>query len=285
MDNGITIQDIELRNIIILADTKEEFLQMLGRKRRDENKVHLYIYKYSREHFQRRLNLLGKKRDVASEYMKYMASNLGKVNKVLDRQFVYNYEFNLICNKQKEILRKLLNYEISLNVISSIFNVYDGILYLNPLSVHQNEYLFNYYKNVIEQFDEEGEYSFVERQLSWLGIEAKKTKELISEHRKGEIEISRDMVIKQFKKFENKLMIEKEVADMKNDVKQQLLTIIKAVPEDVENWNATYNMADKKGRAISQNNMQFLREYCGIPYVLEHKKGTADYIFRKCEEE
>lgn len=284
MDNGITIHDMELRNIIILADTKEEFLQMLGRKRRDEKKVHLYIYKYSREHFQRRLNLLGKKRDVASEYMKYMASNLGKVNKVLDRQVVYNYEFNLICNKQKEILRKLLNYEISLNVISSIFNVYDGILYLNPLSVHQNEYLFNYYKNVIKQFDEEGEYSFVERQLSWLGIEQEKAKQLISEQKKGELEISREQVIKQFEKFENKEMTKEELTDMKDKVKQSLLTIIKAVPKDMKNWSTTYDLADKKGRNISQNNMQFLREYCGIPYQLEHKRGSDIYMVKKCTE-
>ncbi len=33
MDNGISLEDEYLRNIVIMADTKETFIQMLGRKR------------------------------------------------------------------------------------------------------------------------------------------------------------------------------------------------------------------------------------------------------------
>lgn len=47
MDNGISIHDIEMRNMVIIADTKEEFIQMLGRKRRSKleapGKLKLYI--------------------------------------------------------------------------------------------------------------------------------------------------------------------------------------------------------------------------------------------------
>lgn len=32
MDNGISIHDVNLKNIVIMCDTKEEFIQMLGRK-------------------------------------------------------------------------------------------------------------------------------------------------------------------------------------------------------------------------------------------------------------
>ena len=35
MDNGVSFHDTALRNMVIFADTKEEFIQMLGRKRTD----------------------------------------------------------------------------------------------------------------------------------------------------------------------------------------------------------------------------------------------------------
>ena len=36
LDNGINIKDIDLRNLVIIADTKTEFMQMIGRKRKEE---------------------------------------------------------------------------------------------------------------------------------------------------------------------------------------------------------------------------------------------------------
>lgn len=60
MDNGVTIFDDELRNIVILYDTKEEFIQMLGRKRNDGGKIDLYICKRNSNYF--RLRLLGMER-------------------------------------------------------------------------------------------------------------------------------------------------------------------------------------------------------------------------------
>lgn len=60
MDNGVTIFDAELRNIVILYDTKEEFIQMLGRKRNDGGKIDLYICKRNSNYF--RLRSLGLER-------------------------------------------------------------------------------------------------------------------------------------------------------------------------------------------------------------------------------
>ena len=54
MDNGISFIDTGLRNIVILADTEESFIQMLGRKRTDGNKVELYICVRDVLHFSRR---------------------------------------------------------------------------------------------------------------------------------------------------------------------------------------------------------------------------------------
>lgn len=58
MDNGISFHDESLRNIIIMADTEEEFIQMLGRKRRDGEIVQLYICKRDIAHFKRHLQIV-----------------------------------------------------------------------------------------------------------------------------------------------------------------------------------------------------------------------------------
>lgn len=47
--------DEDLRNIVIMADTEESFVQMLGRKRPDGKNLLVYICKRDRKYFERRL--------------------------------------------------------------------------------------------------------------------------------------------------------------------------------------------------------------------------------------
>ena len=56
LDNGVSFKDIELRNLIIMADVEEEFIQMIGRKRQDGQKVSVYVCKRDRNYFNTRLN-------------------------------------------------------------------------------------------------------------------------------------------------------------------------------------------------------------------------------------
>lgn len=55
IDNGVSFHDKSLRNMVILADTRETFIQMLGRKRRDNAELNLYICKREQNHFLKRL--------------------------------------------------------------------------------------------------------------------------------------------------------------------------------------------------------------------------------------
>lgn len=68
MDNGISIRDLELRSIVILADTKEEFIQMLGRKRKDGEKLQVYIFKQPKSHFSFRLHQIIRKENLIEKY-------------------------------------------------------------------------------------------------------------------------------------------------------------------------------------------------------------------------
>lgn len=55
IDNVISIKDEDLRNIVIMADTEESFVQMLGRKRFDGKNLNVYICKRDKRYFERRL--------------------------------------------------------------------------------------------------------------------------------------------------------------------------------------------------------------------------------------
>ena len=68
IDNGVSFHDYELRNLVILADTKESFIQMLGRKRSDDQNVTVYICRRDRNHFLWRLNYVTR---VIEFYEKY----------------------------------------------------------------------------------------------------------------------------------------------------------------------------------------------------------------------
>ncbi|MBE5877861.1 MAG: DEAD/DEAH box helicase [Lachnospiraceae bacterium] len=54
LDNGISIEDEELRNIVIVTDDKTELLQMLGRKRKDGQNVNVFLWTGNEEHFKHR---------------------------------------------------------------------------------------------------------------------------------------------------------------------------------------------------------------------------------------
>ncbi len=78
MDNGISIADVKLRNIIVFADTETEFIQMLGRKRDDSERVKLYILRRDREHFANRLRNIIKLQKIAEDYQRKFVERISR---------------------------------------------------------------------------------------------------------------------------------------------------------------------------------------------------------------
>ncbi len=69
LDNGISLEDYALRKVVINTDTREELLQMIGRKRRtSDEKVDLYLICKKKEQIRRRLNDLERLRDSLESY-------------------------------------------------------------------------------------------------------------------------------------------------------------------------------------------------------------------------
>lgn len=270
MDNGITLKDVKLRKIMVLADTEEEFVQMLGRKREDGDVVDVYIYKYSREHFQRRLNMAKYIRNIADGYIKDIKPKIEQELFIrIDGNIAMEYENKLIGEKHRQILQDIFEHKISYDAVGRIFNVYNGMLYLNKLSVAQNENLNNYYLDILEQFDKDDEYAFVRRQLSWLDYGEEEINNIISEQTKDYEEMCREKVMDEFRKIAREIKTRDEIMEFKNFIKDYLIVLVEDIDDTTEGKKTLIDSLKRTTSSLSKNNLEFLREHCEIPFELK----------------
>ena len=281
MDNGISLKDIQLRNIILIADTEVEFMQMLGRKRKDGKKVDLYIYRQSRAHFSNRLEKLKKAQYIAEDYYKDAKKALeepikrcselrGPVNwdgiQILEQQF--------IDRKHKQIMQDIDRQKIDINDVNAVFHVYDGRYYLNLLSFNQIERLVQYYYEILERFEEEGEDAFLKEQLRWIDKSDKEIEDIVNESRQSREEKSRKIIFEKFNEVKDNRISKNELIALKKEVKDYLLILVKNVEEDNREKKTIMESLKKDDRPISKKNMDFLYTYCGIPFTLEVEKAN-----------
>ena len=160
MDNGISFEDKELRNIIIMTDTQEEFIQMLGRKRQDGKKVKVYICSRDISYFKHRFSSVDsvlKDYDVYSNYEKQVQFPFLWQERVLDDMITNHYKYNSIikfCYAEK------------------------GQIYCNPISIQKLTDLRAFYKTMCEEIGKD-KHAFLKQQVSWLGVREEQAKEFI----------------------------------------------------------------------------------------------------------
>lgn len=105
LDNGVSIKDRQLRNIVLFCDTREQFIQMLGRKRPDEQILNVYICKQTQQHFNNRYRQV--KRNLDFYYNNEKIFKLIMERSVPDYRDLDQYKmpkFKLISQKRGEIL-------------------------------------------------------------------------------------------------------------------------------------------------------------------------------------
>ena len=160
MDNGISFEDKELRNIIIMTDTQEEFIQMLGRKRQDGKKVKVYICSRDISYFKQRFSSVDsvlKDYDLYSNYEKQVQFPFLWQERVLDDMITNHYKYNSIikfCYAEK------------------------GQIYCNPISIQKLTDLRAFYKTMCEEIGKD-KHAFLKQQVSWLGVREEQAKEFI----------------------------------------------------------------------------------------------------------
>lgn len=195
MDNGISLYDFSLRNIAILVDTEESFIQMLGRKRKDERRVNLYVCQRDIAYFQRRLryveniitvfqkNLNGlekmyqRPKNMNGEqmtlnpYMDYYYRKKGVIlvsnENVYQIPYCVNYDF--ILEEQQTVLEKIISSDFICSNARKLCYSVGGLLAVNNFSVLRSFELQRFYQNMILRLKEDSK-AFIKEQVSWLGM-------------------------------------------------------------------------------------------------------------------
>lgn len=293
MDNGISLEDIELRNIILLADTEVEFIQMLGRKREDEQELSLYIYKLTKEHFIRRKKYVEEALKIARDYKRnieqylnsYPIDKIGFFYSKIDWDKYEKLEGEIIKKQHVKLMRSIADNKFGYRYAFSVLNVYAGTLYLNYLAAQNLENLNLYYQRIIDRFDKEGEDAFVREQLGWLGksgeaddiIKMSKMRRQQKALNRFVERISTDkmdwMESEVYKVFMNK---------MSDDLRCILTLAIGKVGEKEEvdvgdNKTTTYSTVEgaikRTSSHVTEVHLRFMNKYCGFPFKLESRKS------------
>ena len=103
---------------------------------------------------------------------------------------------------------------------------------------------------------------------------------------------SRQYVIEKLSSIEGEPISRKEFVDITNSMIEDLKILVYDVPaqmieeedcDGIKRWEKIKKESDKEGRGLSKYNMQFLRDYCGIPYHV--KFGDGCYLVTRSTDE
>ena len=280
MDNGISIHDRDLRNIVILSDTKETFIQMLGRKRKDGRKVNLYICKQDVRHFEKRekhmedvLGYFNRHRNEL-EYIQgpYMFENAeGRVFKksyieIIGENVSINYWIAL--KKQQGILNELLESSILAQYIREFCYSVDGFLIPNMFSILRYKELKSFYKKIIKDLEKD-EYAFVRQQADWLDIPKNELDNVIKYSRKSIFEKNREILEQAIKDVLDKSMDKDANIEWKLSISDTLIYFIKS---DDKFEEGDIDALKKPDRAITKERFERCVEQAELPYKMITKK-------------
>ncbi len=298
MDNGISIHDRALRNIVILADTKETFIQMLGRKRKDGKKVNLYICKQDIRHFERRKKHVEKVLEYCNKYWNELAYInepyifMNVEGKVFKKRYIeikdenVSIDYNICLANQQAILNELLTNPISAKYIREFCYSLDGLLIPNMFSILRSCELKSFYKNIIKDLEND-EYAFAKQQAEWLEIPEEKFESTIQESRKSIYEKNRGILEQAIKSVLDESMDKEANIKWKLGILDVLIYFIK---RDMKFNESDEDALKKTDRAITKERFERCVKQADLSYKMIMKKknarkqeDTSYTIIRECE--
>ncbi|MBQ3545363.1 MAG: DEAD/DEAH box helicase family protein [Lachnospiraceae bacterium] len=198
MDNGISIYDEKLKSIVIMADMKETFIQMLGRKREKlkEENIDIYLLKRDKKYFEDRLRNVEEILNKYTEFEPYfdygrkMLLYFHKYTKNEVESFViekypgfshmdvgvtylgyeesYSFKADTMKYQTSQLLDKIMTNQDLYKKIRCFAYAYNNIFYANTFSIEQLMNQVAFYKRVIDDIALD-EYAFYKEQCKWLG--------------------------------------------------------------------------------------------------------------------
>ncbi len=288
LDNGINLKDIKLKNMVIMADTETEFIQMLGRKRADGERIKLYIYKYDKNTFVRRRGQVERQLGIINDYLKDFGERIQRdldqkalMPKAIDWEKHKKIEWQLIRENHIRVMRDLADGRIRYEDVKRVFCTYGEILYVNFLARTNLQNLYNHYENIVKSMSEDGDDAFIREQLSWLGLAEEEVNKIIL----GQIEVCRGRVIKAFEEQAKKSSVPKDdFTNFKLTIKDDLILLLEQVAEKDKKYNTVEEAIKKNERVISSNNMDYLRCNCNIPFIV-NSNGDGTYTVERAKED
>lgn len=251
LDNGVSFHDPELRNIIIVSEIREEFIQMLGRKRidfrnaGDDEAVDLYICRQDRSYFERRYKSVSA---ILNSYRKYKTpiAAMGKANALSSRQKVLH---DILTDK-----------DVRLH-LSNFCYTRHGRYLVNPLSIRQLLYKQSFYLWMLILLEHDRE-AFFDCQLEWLGMPTSNSHDGIIH--------SIEEVLNDF--INQELFDTKQNMQLKRLLRMPLERLLKQ--DDPDKWKADIVDLGKGTRPLSckRFNKMMTAECINLPYRMKQKK-------------
>lgn len=292
IDNGISIKDEELRNIVIMADTEETFVQMLGRKRPDGQNLLVYICKRDRRYFERRLRYVRqvlKFYDEQAVYLNQMFQDFSSEDYVFP--FVKNFiAYGKIPQQnnqqvyfpfyiQQTILESIVTGNRMSDYAKKLLYPIGGLYAVNSFSLKRFRTLMVFYQEMLQKISED-EDAFVKQQASWLGINEEKVSMAIQESKEELDEMHRDQIIEILTSqgyVGKELSKEENMKQLKPDLKEDLLYFAKIKQnydgEDDAKIRKAANALNKNDRTISEKDFNLFMKISDLPYNMK-KKGA-----------
>lgn len=277
MDNGISIKDTEVRNLVLLCDTKEEFIQMLGRKRQDGQRVKLYLWKRDPAHFKRRLQqMMGIDNFFRDNMDNLLSFNFPVIDPLNGRIYTF-YEDPYKQFKSQKILESI--FSMGIKYARSLFYPLYGYLYVNNIAVKRCKDLCVFYNGMVSLMEEDKN-AFINMQLGWLNKSIEEIQDITDNLNTEQEKIFKETIIKCFDNaLEDKsetCLDTKQYRQFKNNMREPIKHFYSRLNIEDEEKDTILDSIEKTDRTFSADNFNAVLKSSGIPYRIEEGKGERN---------
>lgn len=278
-DNGINLKDELLNNIVIMADNEVEFIQMLGRKRIDESRVNLFLYRYDKNHFTSRLTNMSRKIEYLRTIYNGIISEVSRAASNSNNIAYCNYiELKSLVYWHSIIIQ---SFQDNSDIIKSAFVPVGKYLFLNPLSLRNLENMCEEFKRIVDLFDKDGitdKNTFIKEQLKWLNIEDKNAMaSIILSREQRAIQRIVSAIDDKILQGTNS-MLKEQCATFKSTLKEDLVILYSKANLPNEKKKKIITYMGQNDRPLSAPEMTILREQFGLPFEIKVSNGFWNFI-------
>lgn len=226
LDNGININDENLKNIVIITTNEIEFLQMLGRKRNPDKNTNLFLCTGNKSYF---------------SYKKHTYYELYSMLK--DYKVIQNKDILHFLNERYVQTETLINYYLQMKKKDRYY------IYANPLAFEEihNRYIFNF---EMKSKMENDKYAFVKKQFDWLGIPYPESEEgfLVYYDTYSEEEVNQ--IVSKLEKIYDEIIIFHSEDDQLIELHKDLLYIVTRINHNFSKPNKCVTSINKALKEI-----------------------------------